>query len=99
MKNLPAMYETQVWSLGQEQPMGKGKAAHSGILETTEHARRHLFLWVYLQYRFFTLPFWICNSFAKYFVSKIAQFLNFDWRDREQAYTFRVIFMIVFVVV
>ena len=35
--------------------MGKGKATHSGTLETTEHARRHLFLWVYLQYKFFTL--------------------------------------------
>ena len=31
VKNLPAMQETPVQSLGQEDPMEKGKATHSSI--------------------------------------------------------------------
>ena len=31
-QNLPAMQETQVWSLGQEDPVEKGMATHSSIL-------------------------------------------------------------------
>ena len=31
VKNLPAMWETQVWSLGQEDPLEKGTATHSSI--------------------------------------------------------------------
>ena len=32
VKNLPAMQETQVPSLGREDPLEKGMATHSGIL-------------------------------------------------------------------
>ena len=32
VKNLPEMQETQVWSLGQEDPLEKGMATHSSIL-------------------------------------------------------------------
>ena len=32
VKNLPAMQETQVRSLGQEDPLQKGMATHSSIL-------------------------------------------------------------------
>ena len=32
VKNLPAMWETQVWSLGQEDPLKKGMATHPSIL-------------------------------------------------------------------
>ena len=32
VKNLPAMYEPQVWSLDQEDPLEKGMATHSSIL-------------------------------------------------------------------
>ena len=32
VKNLPAMQETQVQSLGQEDPLEKGKATNSSIL-------------------------------------------------------------------
>ena len=32
VKNLPAMQETQVRSLGQEDPLGEGMAIHSNIL-------------------------------------------------------------------
>ena len=32
IKNLPAMQETQVQSLGQEDPLEKGMATHSSIL-------------------------------------------------------------------
>ena len=32
VKNLPAMWETQVQSLGQEDPLEKGMATHSNIL-------------------------------------------------------------------
>ena len=32
VKNLPAMWETQVQSMGQEDPLEKGMANHSSIL-------------------------------------------------------------------
>ena len=32
VKNLPAMQETQVWSLGREDPLEKGMATYSSIL-------------------------------------------------------------------
>ena len=32
VKSLPAMQETQVWSLGQEDPLEKDMATHSSIL-------------------------------------------------------------------
>ena len=32
VKNLPAMWDTQVWSLGQENPLEKRMATHSSIL-------------------------------------------------------------------
>ena len=32
VKNLPAMWETWIWSLGREDPLEKGMATHSGIL-------------------------------------------------------------------
>ena len=32
VKNLPAMWETQVQSLGWENPLEKGRATHSSIL-------------------------------------------------------------------
>ena len=32
VKNLPAMQETQVWSLGREDPLEEGMATHSSIL-------------------------------------------------------------------
>ena len=35
VKNLPAVQETQVLSLGQEDPLEKGKATHSSILAWT----------------------------------------------------------------
>ena len=44
VKNLPAMQETQVRSLGQEDPLQKGMATHSHILTwrilwTEKHVR------------------------------------------------------------
>ena len=33
VKNLPAMQETWVWSLGQEDPLEKEMATHSSILD------------------------------------------------------------------
>ena len=32
VKNLPAMQETRVWSLGSENPLEKGMASHSTVL-------------------------------------------------------------------
>ena len=32
VRNMLAMMETQVWSLGQEDPLEKGMATHSSIL-------------------------------------------------------------------
>ena len=32
VKNLPTIWETQVWSLGREDPLEKGMATHSSIL-------------------------------------------------------------------
>ena len=37
VKNLPAMWETRVQSLGQEDPLGKGMATHSRILVQRFH--------------------------------------------------------------
>ena len=32
IKNLPAMWETQIWSLGEEASLEKGMATHSSIV-------------------------------------------------------------------
>ena len=42
VKNLPAMQETWVWSLGQEDPLEKGTATHSSILAWEFHGQRRL---------------------------------------------------------
>ena len=42
LKSLPAVQETQVWSLGQEDPLEKGTAAHSSILAWDFHGLRSL---------------------------------------------------------
>ena len=43
VKNSPAMQETQVWSLGQEDPLEKRMATHSSILAWREfHGQRSL---------------------------------------------------------
>ena len=41
-KNLPAMQETQVPLLGQEDPLEKGTATYSGILACKFHRQRSL---------------------------------------------------------
>ena len=41
VKNLPAMKETPVWSLGFEDPLEKGKATHSSILENSRDYTVH----------------------------------------------------------
>ena len=38
VKNLPAMQEIQVQSLGQEDPLEKGMATHSSILPYLENS-------------------------------------------------------------
>ena len=42
IKNLPAMQETQVPTLGQEAPMEKGMVTHSSILDGEFHGQRSL---------------------------------------------------------
>ena len=42
VKNLPAMQETQVQSLCQEDPLEKGMATHSSILARKLHGQRSL---------------------------------------------------------
>ena len=42
VKNLPAMQETQVPSLGQEDPLEKGMATLSSILDGEFHGQRSL---------------------------------------------------------
>ena len=42
VKNLPAMQETQVQSLGQEDPLEKGMAIHSVFLPGESHGWRIL---------------------------------------------------------
>ena len=42
VKNLPAMQETQIPSLGQEDPLEKGTATYSGILACKFHRQRSL---------------------------------------------------------
>ena len=42
IKSLPAMQETQVQSLGWEDPLEKGMATHSSILPGESHGQRGL---------------------------------------------------------
>ena len=42
IKNLPAMQETQFWSLGREDPLEKGMATCSSILAGESHGQRSL---------------------------------------------------------
>ena len=42
VKNLPAIQETLVQSLGQEDPLEKGMAIHSSILPGKFHGQRNL---------------------------------------------------------
>ena len=42
VKNLPAMQETQVQSLGQKDPLEKGMATHSSILAWKSNGQRSL---------------------------------------------------------
>ena len=42
VKNLPAMQETRVWSLGQEDTPKKGMATHCSILAGKFHGQRNL---------------------------------------------------------
>ena len=42
VKNLPAMWETQVLSLGQEEPMDKVMAIHASILPREFYGQRNL---------------------------------------------------------
>ena len=42
VKNLPAMQDTQVRSLGREGPLEKGMATHSSILAGESHGQRNL---------------------------------------------------------
>ena len=42
LKHLPAIWETQVWSLGQEDPLEKEMATHSSILAGESHGWRSL---------------------------------------------------------
>ena len=53
VKSLPAMQDTQVWSLGQEDPLEKGMATHSSIL---------FFNFFYFNWRLITLQY--CIGFA-----------------------------------
>ena len=40
VKNLPTMQETRVWSLGWEDPLEKGMAAHSSVLAGESQGQR-----------------------------------------------------------
>ena len=42
VKNLPAMQDTHVRSLGQEGPLEKGMATHCSILAGESHGQRNL---------------------------------------------------------
>ena len=42
VKNLSAVQDTQVRSLGQEGPLEKGMASHSSILAGESHGQRNL---------------------------------------------------------
>ena len=42
VKNLPAMWKTQVWSLGQEDPLQKGMATTPVFLPGESHEQRSL---------------------------------------------------------
>jgi len=45
VKNLPAMWKTQLQSLGQEDPLEKGMATHSVFLPEEFHGQRSLVIY------------------------------------------------------
>ena len=66
--NLPAIQETWVWSLGWEDPLEKGKAAHSSILAWRIPCTDHLveqtkWLWLSFQIYSFSYGIYIKNLF------------------------------------
>ena len=73
-KNLPAMQETQVWSLGQDDPLEKGIATHSSILawripQTEEPGRlqsMRLCNQVWPQYELWSQEKWPLNRSLSY---------------------------------
>ena len=52
VKNLPAMWETWVLFLGWEDPLEKGKAAHSSILAWNMYIKR---IYIYVQLSHFAI--------------------------------------------
>ena len=48
VKNLPTMQETQVQSLGQEEPLEKGMATHSSILAWRIYIYLCVYIYIYI---------------------------------------------------
>ena len=88
VKNLSAMQETWVWSLGWEDPLEKGMATHSSIhtgefhglyslwggkeLDMTERLSLHLIRFCYFQRNFLQNQFHLCTFLG-----------DRSWKDRE----------------
>ena len=69
VQNLPSMKETWVWSLGQEDPLGKEMAIHSSILALripwTEEPSEHHCLYFYLSILSILSIFYLSISLGK----------------------------------
>ena len=66
VKNLPAMQETQVWSLGWKDPLEKGMATHCSILAREIHGQRNLGATVHRVAKSQTL--WLSSSSSSYHI-------------------------------
>ena len=87
VKNLPAMQETYIWSLGQEDPLEKGMATHSSILAWRIPWTEELGLLQSMELQTVGHD-WVANTFTlvicngknpkKYIILLLAQFFPFQ---------------------
>ena len=63
VKKLPAMRDTWVWSLGQEDSLEKGMATHSSILSGESHRQRNLVGYSPWDHKELDMTEWLTHSF------------------------------------
>ena len=85
VKNLPAMWKTQVWSLGQEDTLEKGMATHSSILAWsipwTEEPGKMQFMGSQ------RVRYWAINTFT--FTTKLSYFSSHEYILRFSTYLWK----------
>ena len=72
VKNLPAMQEIQVWSLGREDPLEKGMATHSRILAGKSYGQRSLAGYSPWGHKELDMTEWLTLSLSRWFWTKLS---------------------------